>query len=171
MKDYILAFSILGIVFLLIYKPAKKAVTKTIETLKTMTRGYRNNNPGNIRLTFNSDGSKRFWKGEVEGTDKAFKTFSSMAYGYRALFALLKEYIGKGYNTIETIINRYAPASENATDKYIQTVEKRTGITRNTKIAASDLITLTKVVSAISFVENGQPADEVQIYEGKKLLS
>jgi len=31
-----------------------------------------------------------------------------MAYGYRAIFALLKEYIGKGYNTIETILNRYA---------------------------------------------------------------
>ena len=162
---------IIGILFLVFFKRSTKVVKQAITTIKGMTRGLRNNNPGNIRLTYYSDGRKRFWSGEVEGTDKSFKTFSSMAYGYRAIFALLKEYIGKGYNTIETIINRYAPASENHTENYIATLEKRTGITRNTKIAASDLVSLTRLVSAISFVENGQPADEVQINEGKKLLS
>lgn len=148
----------------------KKPIQQTAKIITAMTRGYRNNNPGNIRLTFNSDGSKRFWKGEIEGTDKAFKTFKSMAYGYRAIFALLKEYIGKGYNTIEKIISRYAPSIENNTNAYISTVVKRSGVPKDAKIAASDLVTLTKLVSAISFVENGLPANEVEVNEGKKLL-
>ena len=135
-----------------------------------MTRGYRNNNFGNIRITKDKNGKQTFWKGEIVGTDKSFKTFKDAAYGYRAIFALLKEYISKGYNTIEKIINRYAPSSENNTNAYINTVCKRSGIVKDVKIAASDLVTLSKIVSAISFVENGIPANEVDIENGKKLL-
>lgn len=155
--------------FYLLFKTLKKPVMTAAKNIKALTRGYRNNNPGNIRKTF-KNGKQTFWKGEVIGNDTAFKTFSSMAYGYRAIFALLKEYIGKEFNTIEKIISRYAPASENKTESYINTVCKRTGIVKDTKIAASDLVSLTKLVSAISFVENGIAANEVEIHEGKKLL-
>lgn len=167
-----LLYIILAIVGIyLLYMINKKPIKQAVKVIASMaTRGYRNNNPGNIRLTFNANGSKRYWSGEIEGTDKAFKTFKSMAYGYRAIFALLKEYIGKGYNTIDKIISRYAPSSENNTNAYVNTVTKRVGITKDTKIAASDLVTLTKLVNAISVVENGIPANEVEIDEGKKLL-
>ena len=169
MKNGFLYFIIGGAALWLFWKVNKKPIQQTVKAISTMTRGYRNNNPGNIRLT-TKDGKRYFWKGEIEGTDKSFKTFKSMAWGYRAIFALLKEYIGKGYNTIDKIINRYAPASENATSSYISTVVKRSGIAADTKISASDLVSLTKLVSAISFVENGLPANEVDIDEGKKLL-
>lgn len=149
------------------YKGGKKAV-KVIKT--SMTRGYRNNNFGNIRITRDKNGKQTFWKGEVKGADQAFKTFETPAWGYRAIFALLKEYIGKGYNTINKIIGRYAPSSENNTNSYVSTVVKKTGIQPDTKIAASDLISLTRIVRAISFVENGIEPDDVQIDEGKKLL-
>ena len=155
----------------LLTRTAKKTVTAVKETIKSMTRGYKNNNFGNIRITRDKNGKQTFWKGEIIGTDKAFKTFSSPAYGYRAIFALLKEYIGKGYNTIEKIITRYAPSSENNTNAYISTVVKRSGVAKDAYIAASDLVTLSKIVSAISFVENGIPANEVDIENGKKLLS
>jgi hypothetical protein len=168
-KDMILFLVIASFGLYIFYKVFKKPVKQVIETAKAMTRGLRNKNPGNIRKTY-KNGVQTFWKGEVIGNDSAFKTFSSMAYGYRAIFALLKEYIGKGYNTIEKIISRYAPASENKTDAYINTVCKRSGIVKDTKIAASDLVTLTKLVSAISFVENGIAANEIDIDEGKKLL-
>lgn len=157
-------FVLIAIVF--IFKRTKKVITNAIN----MTRGYRNNNFGNIRLTFDKNGKQTFWKGEIQGTDKAFKTFKDAAYGYRAIFALLKEYISKGYNTIDKIINRYAPSSENNTNAYISTVCKRSGIVKDAKIAASDLVTLSKIVSAISFVENGISANEVDIENGKKLL-
>lgn len=169
MKNTLLYISIGAVALWLFWKVNKKPIQQTVKAISTMTRGYRNNNPGNIRLTYR-DGKKYYWKGEIDGTDTAFKTFKNIAYGYRAIFALLKEYIGKGYNTIEKIISRYAPSSENNTNAYVSTVTKRVGITKDTKIAASDLVTLTKLVSAISYVENGLPANEVDIEEGKKLL-
>jgi hypothetical protein len=131
---------------------------------KTMTRGYRNNNPGNIRLT------RTFWKGEVKGNDKAFKTFSSMSWGYRALFALLKEYISKGYNSIATIINRYAPGNENDTEAYIKTVCDKTGIGRDIILSFDQVLKIKKLVKAISFVENGVAADDVDVENGFFLL-
>lgn len=154
----------------LFWKLNKKPLQQAAKIVTAMTRGYKNNNPGNIVLTYNSDGTKRFWTGEIEGDDKRFKKFKSMAYGYRALFALLREYISKGFNTIEKIITRYAPSNENNTSAYISTVVKRVGIPKETAISGSDLVTLTKVVKAISVVENGLPADEIQVNEGLKLL-
>ena len=52
-----------------------------------MSRGLRNNNPGNIRL----DGVH--WKGEKEpSTDNEFKQFETKARGYRAMFQCLNTY-------------------------------------------------------------------------------
>lgn len=81
-----------------------------------MTRGLRNNNPGNIR----KDGTH--WKGEVEPSrDAAFKQFESMAWGYRAMFKCLNTYSRKyGLDTIRKMISRWAPPSENDTDAYIR---------------------------------------------------
>lgn len=46
-----------------------------------MSRGLKNHNPGNIRQ------SATKYIGEVRPSqDKSFKQFSSMAYGYRAMF-------------------------------------------------------------------------------------
>lgn len=148
---------IFGIVVLIIFlfrKPINKA----------MTRGYKNNNPGNIRLTATK------WKGEIDGDDKSFKKFKSMAYGYRALFALLREYISKGYNTIDKIINRYAPGNENNTEAYINTVVKKTGIDRNTILTFAEINRITDIVAAISFVENGIAPDSSDINNGYKIL-
>ena len=74
-------------------------------------RGLRNNNPLNIRH------NKDVFQGEVKGTDKAFKTFSTMPYGYRAAFVTLATYNSRGWNTIEKIISRWAPPCENDTAK------------------------------------------------------
>jgi len=131
---------------------------------KLMSRGYKNNNPGNIRLTAAK------WNGEIDGTDKAFKKFKSMPYGYRALYALLREYINKGYNTIEKIINRYAPGNENNTEAYINTVVKKTGIDRKQVLTFAEINKITDIVAAISFVENGVTADMRDINSGYKLL-
>ena len=159
MKRSTIIFILLGIIILLIVfkKPIKKQMSK-------LTRGYRNNNPGNIRKT------AKKWKGEIEGIDKEFKSFSSMAYGYRAIFALLREYIGKGYNTIEKIINRYAPPSENVTSAYVHTVERRTGLSKDEILSFADELKMFKIVKAISFVENGIAADDTEVDDGYKLL-
>ena len=88
-------------------------------------RGIRNHNPLNIRR------SKDQWKGMAEvQTDRAFVQFKSLEYGWRAAFYLLTRTYYHKYRlyTIRTIIRRWAPASENNTEAYIQNVSKLTGI-------------------------------------------
>jgi hypothetical protein len=47
-----------------------------------------------------------------------------MPYGYRAGFVILHTYLVHGLNTIEKIIVRFAPPTENNTENYITSVEK-----------------------------------------------
>lgn len=96
---------------------------------KKLSRGYRNNNPLNIRK-----GSK--WMGlSQDQPDRDFCCFSSMAYGFRAAFIILcKSYYGKKVVTIDGIIRRWAPSSENDTESYILRVCKALRITRYTML-------------------------------------
>ena len=129
-----------------------------------MSRGLNNNNPGNIVL----DG--RVWLGEVvPSSDKRFKQFKTRAYGYRAIFVNLTNYIYNGYNTIEKIITRWAPAFENNTSAYIAHVAAMAGIPKNRVISTSDHVALIEITKAISKIENGVPAIEVEVMDGFNL--
>ncbi|MDR1950705.1 MAG: structural protein P5 [Bacteroidales bacterium] len=128
-------------------------------------RGYRNNNPLNIRH------SNDYFHGEITGTDKAFKTFSCMPYGYRVAFVILHTYLLRGANTIEKIISRWSPPTENDTENYIATVEKFSGIPRNKELTASDGADYILIVSAMSFMESGTNADISEIKAGFNLQS
>jgi hypothetical protein len=133
-----------------------------------LSRGLRNNNPGNIRLTYDSKGKKVFWIGEIEGKDKSFKTFKSLEYGYRAMFVTLNSYLKKGVNTIEKIVNRYAPAEDNNEPAaYINTVTRISGLEPNRVISSNEQ--LQKIIKGMSFVENGVEADEAKILKGYQL--
>lgn len=101
-----------------------------------ITRGIRNNNPFNIRLSQNS------WKGKIapfKNTDKEFEQFKTMRYGLRAGFLLLRNYISKGYNTVEKIINRFAPASENNVVSYIAFICENSSLTPSSSISLNSL--------------------------------
>lgn len=131
-----------------------------------MSRGLRNNNPGNIRR------SRVHYDGEVTPSrDAEFKEFESMAYGYRAMFTLLNTY-RRRYNlsTIRQMINRYAPPSENFTEGYIRFISRTTGIrpdeTLDTR-AARDMI---PVVAAMSEIENGTKAITSDVEAGWQLF-
>jgi len=94
-------------------------------------RGIRNNNPLNIRR------SKDRWKGAcTEQKDKAFVQFKSMAYGYRAAWKTLESYwkyfhdLPKPFN-VRNIISRWAPPTENDTERYIRTVLTLSGLGGN----------------------------------------
>jgi len=163
MKKYFLVFGLVAIGLFLIYR---KKIGSTMTTIASnLPRGLRNKNPGNIRLT------KTMWQGEVKGTDKSFKTFINMAYGYRAIFVLLRSYIDKGFDTIEKIINRYAPPSENVTSRYVKNVSERTGIDKNKKISFADSDSIKKIVAAISKSENGVNADLTEVEKGYNLIT
>lgn len=135
-----------------------------------MTRGYQNKNPGNIVKTFDNAGKQTFWTGEIVGTDSRFKTFKTMPYGYRAMLLNLQSYIKSGTDTIDKIINTWAPPAENNTAGYKSRVSSETGIPVNVSIASNDTKTLASIMAAISQVENGIPADMTEIQAGIKLL-
>lgn len=133
-----------------------------------MTRGYRNNNPLNIRYS-----QWNAWKGKVTpNTDGAFEQFTSMAYGYRAAMVLLRNYIKQGYKTVEDIIHRWAPENENNTTGYINTVCKETGFDPSTIIQRDNGEAIKKLVYAMSIVENGRETmpDQEAIEDGWKML-
>lgn len=127
---------------------------------KSLPRGLRNNNPGNIRR------SAVRYKGEcAEGDGDGFRRFESMAYGYRAMFMLLHTYaLRYGCRTIEAMISRYAPPSENDTAAYIRRVSRSVGIDARTAVDTTDGTVMPRIVGAMSAVENGTPArmDDVQ---------
>lgn len=85
-----------------------------------ITRGVRNNNPFNIKISTNR------WKGKVlkaSNTDGVFEQFVSMKYGLRAGVILLRNYqLRYGIWTIQAFIERFAPSSENNIDNYIKFV-------------------------------------------------
>jgi len=128
--------------------------------MTTPPRGLRNNNPLNIRH------SRDFFLGEIKGTDRAFKSFVSLAYGYRAAFVTLYTYLKSGRNTIEKIIFKWAPPSENNTLGYIAKVEKYSGVPKDKVLTAVDGAEYILIVAAMSAVENGQNADINQIKAG-----
>ena len=128
-------------------------------------RGLRNNNPLNIR--HNAD----IFQGEIKGKDKSFKSFVSLDYGYRAAFVTLATYLSRGQNTIEKIIAKWAPPSENDTVSYIEKVERWSGVPRNKELTAAAGADYILIVAAMSFMENGQNADINQIKAGFQLQS
>lgn len=112
------------------------------------TRGARNANPGNIRK------SKDQWEGAI-GDDGAFVIFDSPESGVRALAKNLQSYGRQGYDSIEKIINRWAPPSENDTKSYIDSVVAATGIHATQSLDLSDPDVLASLSEAIGYHETG----------------
>lgn len=130
-----------------------------------LPRGLRNNNPGNIRR--NSD----VFQGEKTSSDKEFKHFKSMAYGYRAIFNILSNYY-RNYklDTIRKIIGRWAPENENNTNAYIKAVSDYAGIPADDPININDREQMIRIVAGMSKVENGREADMSDVIAGWNLL-
>ena len=129
------------------------------------SRGYRNNNPLNIRHSTSK------WKGMARvQTDPAFVQFTTMAYGYRAAFVLLRTYRQKyGCNTIRKIITRWAPPKENDTDGYIENVSRWTDIEADKMLAGQDANAMIAIVAAMSRMENGVEARMEDVVQGQRM--
>jgi len=77
---------------------------------KGFSRGFNNNNPLNLRLT------NITWIGKVPNTqniDKSFEQFTTLGYGVRAAVKNMATYLRQGWNTPNSIIDHWAPASDN----------------------------------------------------------
>ncbi len=132
-----------------------------------LPRGLRNNNPGNIRK------SADLWAGEVcPSTDAEFCQFQTMAHGYRAMFVILNNYQRRhGLTTLRQMISRWAPPEDNNhTEAYIAAVCRETGIDPDSRITTTNRDVMIPVVSAMSRVENGCPADYAEVQKGWNLF-
>ena len=131
-----------------------------------LPRGLRLCNPGNIRI--NGD----LFQGEVRPSkDKSFKQFTTMAYGYRAMFKILSNYF-KNYklDTIRKMITRWAPQKENHTEAYIKAVSDYAGIPADDPINVNDREQMIRIVAGMSRVENGREAEMSDIIAGWEML-
>ena len=136
-----------------------------LESMK-ISRGLRNNNPGNIRL-----GSFRYKGEKARSSDAAFRQFDAIEWGYRAMFVLLHTYARKhGCRTLREMINRYAPPIENHTESYIRRVAYATHLAPDEAISTTDGAVMTAVVAAMSEVENGITANMEDIWRGWELF-
>ncbi|TDB42036.1 structural protein [Photorhabdus luminescens] len=133
-----------------------------------MSRGIRNNNPGNIRWGDN-------WQGLVPGsqrTDQSFCQFVSPEYGIRAIVKVIRNYNRKyGINTVSGIISRWAPHNENNTDAYINHVCKDTEVTGDQVVDVFNKAFMTKLIKSVITMENGsQPYSNAVIDKAFSLL-
>lgn len=126
-------------------------------------RGIRNNNPGNIKYNGIA------WRGlATPPSDGIFCVFNQPHDGIRALARLLKNYNRMyGLRTINSIITRFAPTSENKTAAYINSVA------RAMKRDPHELLDLDKpeimltLMQAIIRHENGvQPYTDNELQKG-----
>lgn len=115
--------------------------------------GLRNNNPGNLRSAPNAN-----------GRNGGFSTFGSSQDGLSAMARQLMLFGDRGNNTLDSVINTYAPGFENNTGAYINAVSGATGFSPGQQLDLHDPATLKTLMSAMIKHENGtQPYSEDDI--------
>ena len=147
--------------------PVISTNTESNNLPKSGPRGYRNNNPLNIRISNNA------WKGKLQNnTDGSFEQFTDIAHGYRAGFINMRTQINRGNNTIRKLINIWAPASDNNNpENYARFVSTTSGIPIDAVIDPNDSTSMQKIVSAMARMENGKDANAEDIAQGWKLYT
>lgn len=140
--------------------PAKPAQAEPPPAPGKMSRGLRNNNPGNIRPVSRN-----------QPNDGSFAIYSTPEEGWGALGRQLKGYANAGLDNVASIISKYAPPSDNnPTGAYIQSVtanmSKRLGsdVGALTRLDLSDPRVLKALMQSITEHENFRGAS--QYFEG-----
>ena len=130
-------------------------------------RGIRANNPGNIERNATR------WQGMAhdQSGDPRFVVFTAPEWGIRAIARLLLTYQDKHHlDTLEKIINRWAPPSENVTSAYVKAVAAALKVPATAPVNVHVPETMRALVKAIIKHENGvQPYPDAVIDEGLRI--
>ena len=116
---------------------------------RRLSRAERNNNPGNLEFR----GQRGATREDGEGR---FAKFGSAEEGVAALARQLQLYGSRGIDTIEEIISKYAPASENNTSAYINAMVNRLKVSANQQLDLNDPQVLSGLIQGISRHEAGR---------------
>src|SRR3990167_10346499 len=121
------------------------------------TVAWRNHNPGNLR-------PKR--RGQFEnqiGVINNFAIFPDYQSGHNALIEVIK--INYWNDSIAKMIERFAPSSENNTQKYIKFLQKCTGVFDNKKIKNFTASQFKKLWGVIEKIESYKPGRVIEVYK------
>jgi hypothetical protein len=119
-----------------------------------MNLGTRLNNWLNIRYV-----ERNRWKG-LTGAEKGFCRFDTVEHGLRAALVIMQKYISRGVNTVEEIVNVWAPTTENDTANYIRNVCAWTGLRPDDAVTRDNL---GRLVAAMARMETGNIVNEEQM--------
>lgn len=155
--------------------PARQ-VFSGADVSEPMPRGYRNNNPGNIRNTGIG------WRGLSDMGDRTtfqqiennFCVFREPEWGIRAMAILLRTY-KREHNLItpRAIISRYAPAGDNNdVNSYSSALAAALNVDRDSVVNADDDAVVLTMIRAMARHENGvkAPYSDVQLQTALLLI-
>lgn len=120
--------------------------------------GIRNNNPLNIRATGIN------WQGAIDESN-GYLVFESAFHGLRAAARVLRTYrLNYGLTSVEQIISRWAPPSENDTQSYINHVASKLGVPPGQSLS---IARYPELMAIMILHENGkQPYSTAEIIKG-----
>ena len=137
------------------YESGERSISQDLKSEKfEKVRGFRNNNPGNLRSG----------AGQTGTDDGGYATFKSMDDGYKAMVKQISMYRNSGLENVASIVSKWAPSSENDTKAYIQSVvasmQKDLGkdVSATSQINLFDPKVMDSLIDAMIDHENGAGA-------------
>lgn len=126
-------------------------IVEPVKSVVSGIRGLRNNNPGNIERTRDQ------WKGMSadQSSDPRFVVFDAPVWGLRALARVLRKYNAAGLLSVQAMISKWAPSTENNTSAYANAVARELGVSPTQQLVMTDDV-LARLMAAIVRHENGQ---------------
>lgn len=116
-----------------------------------MTREERLNNPMGLKH------SNDKFQGEITSLDPVFKQFIDASHGIRAgVKTLLTYYRDHGLDSVDAIINRWAPSIENNTSAYVTAVSEGMGVQDTETLDLEQVDTTFGLTAGIIKHENGE---------------
>ena len=97
------------------------------------------------------------------GENKGFAVFSDRIYGTRAADRLLANYGAQNINTVNDIISRFAPPTENDTENYINRIVEDTGYDRDKRLDLANRNVRLPLLKAMAKMETGVILDDRDI--------
>lgn len=116
---------------------------------QSLKRGERNNNPGNLNFAGQAGAM-------LEGSGGRFAKFQTAYDGLRAMARQLMLYAKRGINSVEGIISKWAPSSENNTGAYVNSISSRLGVDPKAALNLQNPQVLSQLMNGIIHHENGR---------------
>ncbi|NSW46450.1 MAG: hypothetical protein HPY79_11610 [Bacteroidales bacterium] len=158
-KKFILIALFTSIIIAIIWLILRKV--KKSNSDMTIVKGAKNN-PGHLRYT------NEKWQGKIypePGQKFVFESFDTLEHGIRAWLINARTQIKRGYNTIDKLIDRLTPASENPESARKAMKQEIKQVLGTNTIAVSDLWKIAPII----FKHEGNPdylahGQGIQIY-------